>query len=171
MWQIFSPLFVIISSVLMIVLTVFYDKSKSWMFKLNDFITSRLSVGNKTFIDEGVRLLGQRIKLEGNGGSIITPVGDEYNFLDCSYMNILVAWGVVTLLIFLLLYVYAGYRNKKDMYLLYAIVIIGINCMIAHHMTDIAYNPFTFMIMAAVVPAAKERTLYVGEKVQRCINF
>ena len=109
--------------------------------------------------------------MEGNGGSIITPTGDEYNFLDCSYMYILVAWGAVTLLIIILLYVYAGYRNKKDMYLLYAITIISLNCMIAHHMTDIAYNPFTFMIMAAVVPVAKERTLYVGEKVQRCINF
>lgn len=40
------------------------------------------------------------------------------------------------------------FRNKKDIYLLFAIALVAVNCVIAHHIIEAAYNPFAFALLA-----------------------
>ncbi len=171
LWRAFAPIFIFFAAAFMIIITYMFNNEVEWMVNLDEFITKRLSVAHNTWIDHGFGLFGQKLDLIGNGLTTITPEHGEYNFIDCSYVNLLVTSGLMILLIFLLTYSYASFKNKSDIYLMYAVVIISINAMIAHHFFDMSYNPFTFMIMASVVPVIKEREEYVGKKVQCYINF
>ena len=125
------------------------------MTDFNDFISGRLNVWQKTLTETGFALFGKKVIMYGAGGNAV-PKGDSYNFIDCSYVYILVLSGITILLIFLVGYAYAAYRNSEDEFLMYTIVIISINCMIAHHLQDISYNPFTLAIMAKFLTVGKE---------------
>jgi len=170
-WRLIAPVSMPLCAMGMLLITLIYDNKINWMSKIDRLITTRLSVGHESLNNYGVKLFGQRVELVGNGGSVILPTTDKYNFPDCSYIYILITSGMVMLIIFIAIYVYGAFRNIEDIYLLYVIMIIGINCMIAHHLPDLGYNPFTLMVMAQVIPNIKERKEYVNSKVQCYINF
>ncbi len=169
-WKMMAPASLLICPAVMFGLTFMYDEDVSWMAKLNKTLSLRLSYGNSTFKEKGFGLFGQKVTLYGYGGTTISP-GYSYNFTDCSYLYILILSGLVILIATILVYMYISFRNSEDLYLLYAITIIGINCMIAHHMQDISYIPFIIAAMASVVPKAKEKEEYVSSKIQCFINF
>ncbi len=171
MWRTIIPVFMPLCAIVMLVLTYLYKEDVDWMRKLDKFLTFRLSVGNRTIVESGFELFGKKVLLLGNGGSVYMPASTDYNFTDCSYLYILVASGIAILMITLIAYIYGCMRNIDDLYLLYVIAIISINCMIAHHLQDISYNPFMFMITAFVVSKVKEKDGYVGSKVQCYINY
>ncbi len=164
-WGVITPFAMTICCLFMYVITIKYDEHIKWMYEFNKFINSRFSTGQRTLQENGVGLFGKKIVLHGLGGSLAPEY--DYNFLDCSYMYVLIMFGTVFLTVFLVTYAYAAYKNRKDMYLMYVILLISINCMIAHHLQDISYIPFVLMIMA--------KTASTGEKndkprVEFCVN-
>ena len=88
----------------------------------------------------------------GNGGSVEWI--EDYFFLDCSYVNILLTWGLILFLSVMILFIYSCTKNRKDLYFQYAIAAIAVNSMIAHHLMDVAYNPFVLAIAAGVIMRA-----------------
>ncbi len=152
--------------VFMYLFTINYSDSTKWMTDFNEFISGRLNIGQKTLSETGFGLFGTKITMHGAGGNT-APNGDNYNFIDCSYVYVLVMSGLTLLLIFLAVYAYSAHKNGEDVYLMYAIILISINCMIAHHLQDISYNPFTLMIMAKVLTEGKENE---KSKYQFCFN-
>lgn len=134
-------------AILSIALTAIYNEGNSMWSKLDGTLMARLKYGKMAFTDYGLKLFGQHIEMVGNGGSL--ELKGEYFFLDCSYVNILMTWGIVLLIVVLLLFGYACCKNRKDLYFQYAIALIAVNCVIAHHMMDIAYNPFILAVLAA----------------------
>lgn len=133
-------------AIVSVVLTAIYKDGNSMWSKLDGTLIARLKYGKMAFTDYGIKLFGQHIEMVGNGGS--KELKGEYFFLDCSYVNILMTWGIILLVIVLLLFAYACYKNRKDLYFQYAIALIAVNCVIAHHMMDIAYNPFVLAVLA-----------------------
>ena len=150
----------------MYVYTVNYSDSTKWMYEFNKFISGRLNIGQRTLMENGFAWFGKKVIMYGNGGNT-APVGDTYNYIDCSYIHILVLSGLSILLIILATYAYSAYRHGKDTYLMYVIILVSINCMIAHHLQDISYNPFTLMVMAKVLTVGKENE---KSKYQFCFN-
>ena len=134
-----------ILAILSIALTAIYSDGNSLWSKLDGTLMARLKYGKMAFTDYGIKLFGQHIEMVGNGGSL--ELKGEYFFLDCSYVNILMTWGIVLLIVVLLLFGYACCKNRKDLYFQYAIALIAVNCVIAHHMMDIAYNPFMLAVL------------------------
>lgn len=108
-------------------------------------LIARLMLGKKAFVEYGIKLFGQKIEMIGGG--LTTDWQGDYFFLDCSYVNILMTWGVLLLIIVLGLFWYACWKNSKDLYLQYAIALIAVNCVIAHRLMDISYDIF---VLAAV---------------------
>ena len=165
-WKTLAMFSMTASCIFMYLFTLNYSDATKWMVDFNEFITGRLNVGQKTLAENGFGFFGKRITMYGAGGNTV-PNGDTYNFIDCSYLHILVLSGLALLLVFLMIYTYSAYKNGEDVYLMYAIILISINCMIAHHLQDISYNPFTLMIMAKVLTVGKENE---KSKYQFCIN-
>ncbi len=165
-WKNIALISMTVCSVFMYLFTIYYSDSTKWMVDFNEFISGRLNIGQNTLTENGFGFFGKRLTMHGAGGNTAIK-WDVYNFIDCSYLYILVLSGITLLLAFIAVYAYSAYKNGEDVYLMYAIILISINCMIAHHLQDISYNPFTLMIMAKVLTVGKENE---ESKYQFCFN-
>lgn len=130
----------------MIILTLIYNPSSAFFVKLDKILSGRLALGAKGFADYDFTLLGQPVALHGLGGSTEPP--EEYFFLDCSYIYCLLIFGAVFTLMLVAAFVLCGIKYKHSGIFLYIIAIISLNSMIAHHLPDIAYNPFAIALFA-----------------------
>ena len=92
-------------------------------------------------------LFGQQVDMVGNGGSTIRL--KEYFFVDCSYIYIFLRYGLIFLLITLAVYMLCCKKYENDPYFLVAIVLVSINCMIAHHIVELTYCPFALAVFSA----------------------
>lgn len=144
-----------ILAALMILLSRFYMPENSMMSKLNDLLTARLYYGKMAFDRYDVKLWGQYIEMKGYGGST-EPVLD-YFYIDCSYVNILMRFGPVILLIALGIMVCLMYRNRKNPYILAMLVIVCVNSIIEQRLFDIWYNAFLILPFAKFNSGAFER--------------
>ena len=90
---------------------------------------------------------------------------DEYNFIDSSYLRILLKYG---LLIFTILCIVNVLINRKiyekDKFLLLIILIIYINSIVAQHYMEITYNFLLFMYFTKIDSVEK---LYKNKEKER----
>ncbi len=133
-------------SLLIYLLSDFYQQDNEFLESINEAITGRLALGKKGLDDYGIPLLGQDVPMVGFGGS--TTLEEEYFFIDSSYLNILLRYGILFLIMVLIIYGTICYKHKKDTVLMLAVVLLAISCFIDHHMMEAAYNPLTYALFA-----------------------
>lgn len=127
-----------------IVLTYLYDPSNGLFIKLNHVLTGRLSLGKQTISNFGVHLFGQRIDWVLQQST--TSVFDEYLYVDSSFVNILVHYGVVLLAVLYFSY-YKIFKNKNfDTVETIVIVILILHSMFDPQFFEMMYNPMLLMI-------------------------
>lgn len=147
---------------LSIVVSFHYNSENPLMKALNNLLSNRLALGKQGFDKYGVSLFGKIIEMNGMGGTTTMP--ENYFFIDCSYVNILLRQGLIFLLIILFSYTLLCYKNQRDIYLLFAIALVSINCIIAHHIIEVSYNPFAFTLL--MLSAQNQGTAnYIANKV------
>ena len=151
-WSVIGPVITPIACAFMIALTYAY-KPEGVLERLNNIISRRLSYGKAGIDEYGIPIWGQKLKLIGHGGTT-EEIHYHYNFLDVSYVNILVTSGIAFLSTFMIIYFIIAYIHRKKTFLLCALSMVAFNCAIAHHMTAIEYNVFTLALFATV--AGKE---------------
>ena len=129
------------AGVVSIAMHFFYNKNVSVWVKLNSFLNNRLMLGKNGFEKYGVTLWGQSIEWIGN--SYDTLKG-EYNYVDCSYVQILLQQGVIFLLIVLAIYTIIIYEAIKrgDYYLCGICIFILIYSITEPRLFDLSFNPF-----------------------------
>ncbi|MBO4474415.1 MAG: hypothetical protein J5750_05810 [Clostridiales bacterium] len=152
-WKKTAPFITPACAVFMTVLTLLYTSSNPLLARLNGALSGRLTLGQRAFSDIGVSFFGQYVVWIGMGGvtNDVTPKG--YNFVDCSYLNILFTFGVVLALAVIALFSYLAYKNRKNTRFILVIALISFNSIVAHHLIDVAYSPIPaalFAIMPAV---------------------
>ena len=72
----------------------------------------------------------------------------NYNFLDCSYVHVLLVNGILFFVILMVLYVWCCRARKHDIYFLCCIGVIAVNCMIAHHILQVEYSVWLLAVLA-----------------------
>ena len=72
------------------VLTILYTESISVLAVINQLLSNRLRIGRSGIVTYGIRPFGQTIDMIGAGGGLTWP--QEYNFVDCSYIHILLRY-------------------------------------------------------------------------------
>lgn len=140
----------------MVSLSFFYQEKIQWMSNLDELLTQRLSLSNKAINQYGFTLWGTAFAQEGGGGS--TAYNFFYNFIDPSYVLILLRYGTVVFALFLILYVYQGRRAIRGNHrkLLLAGTLVAIHSIIEHHMPEVNFNIFLILPFAALPsPAAR----------------
>jgi hypothetical protein len=145
-WKAFGlvsmPFFAIISYVF----TAHYQEDNKVLMLIDKVISGRLNLG-KTGLDAyPVRLWGRAVDMIGAGGT--TQWQTDYFFIDNSYLHLLIRFGLVFTVALLVVYVLCCYKCKADIYFLLAVALIALNCVIAHHIFDVAYNPFACVLLA-----------------------
>lgn len=132
-----------------VLMTVMYQADNAVWQELDKIISSRLRLGHDGIEEYGWTLFGQAIKMVGNGGSTTLP--SDYSFIDCSYMYMLLRHGVGFLVLMVVIFTICCYKNRHDLYFLYAVALVSVNCVIAHHIIQVEYNPFALALLAQCV--------------------
>ena len=91
--------------------------------------------------------------------------GVSYNFVDISYQSVIVLYGAVFFLLIMICWIWIAFSRRRDVYLMLCLILTAFNCMIAHHMTEIAYIPF--MMLAFTIADAQMELAHEGSTRQR----
>ena len=141
-------------------LTVKYSTRIHWMTELNKLVSSRLSLGKKGFRQYGVPLWGQRIEWVG-GTAGYEKSGKIYNYVDSSYIQILLNLGLVFLLLLIVLFIILGLKTaiKKDSYLLLVMILFAMHSTFDPQIIWMEFN--TFVMLYSYFYQKGERSPYL----------
>lgn len=160
LWACLIPVFAIsgLGSVLM---TVFYDGKVAWMRRLNNSLSGRLNLGQRSLEHYGVELLGQKIEWVGNGlDSAGNSVEASYDYVDCLYVKILQRYGVLFWVVLLILLTWAMYClwKRREYYILLVSTTVALHCVLDDLSFALHFNTFWIaMGLAVIAPKMLQR--------------
>lgn len=156
-WFLFQGLMYFMFAAFSFLVTVLYNGNNQLLGRFFSTLEARLILGKRGLQEMGVKLLGQYVIMIGGGGR--TDSFEGYNFIDCSYLNILIRYGPLFFLAVLLILTIMCYRFRKNWYMSTVLFCWGINAVIAHHLLEITYNPFPLLLLANLGHAKTEQDL------------
>lgn len=126
----------IISSVFSIVISIFYSPSIAWMQQINTLFNQRLRYAQLGFINWGVTLFGTSIEWDTTAAN--------YNYIDSSYVNILLSYGAVLFVLIIALFTYSCIKISKtnDIAMCCVLTIWAIRAIVDPQLFNIWFNPF-----------------------------
>ncbi|CAM3287582.1 polysaccharide biosynthesis protein [Lactiplantibacillus plajomi] len=151
-----------LAATIIIWLTAIFNANNRFLNLLNQWLSTRLSLGYNGLLAYGVRLLGQPwIPMNGWGGdrsqSFTDGVGSlTYFFIDSSFLNMLILNGaLLTIVIVAGFTLFLWWRTRQRDYLLPVIfVAIAICSAFDQHFLEVTYNVF-LLAPFAVLPRYK----------------
>ncbi len=125
-----------------------YNPEKNIWVTLNTFLNARLRLGWEAMQTYGVTLFGQNIQWVGHT-KLASEI--EYNYVDCSYMQILLECGIVFLILVVAAYTYMMYVGVKikDFYLQTVLLFIVVFSITEPRLMNLTFNPFPLLAAAA----------------------
>jgi len=126
----------------MILACRFYNSDNSILAWINRVTSQRLRLGKKTFDNYNINLFGQYIEMAGNGGTTKKPA--DYTFIDCSYSNILMRFGLVVFVVVMLLITFVMFKYYQSILVMGVFAVICLHSVMEHHLLEIHYN---FMLL------------------------
>ncbi len=133
-----------------------FDPSSSFWNKINGFLSNRMSLGADALSEYGVKVLGQPVIWIGNGSGKINGV---YNYVDCSYLQILIQYGILFLLAIMVLYTIGmihAYKTK-DFWLVALFTVICVYSITEPYLLNLAVIPLPIL---AVTKVGEEPVIY-----------
>ena len=126
----------------------FNDKEITWLV-IDAIMSGRLQFGQDAILEKGIPLFGQVYKMYGGGNSL---GGNEYNYIDNSYIQFLVILGIVATLAFIFCYVRLCLRAYKqnDVVLLLAVFASALFGVITQFQFNYAFCPLVLGAFAAL---------------------
>lgn len=136
-----------VCAILMMGMSMIYSSQSGSMQKINEFLNNRLFCGKKGVDIYGFRMWGQAISMNGNGEG---EMAAKYFFLDSSYMQFGIMYGIVILgMILLAFYVIACQaRRNGDWVLLWILTVIAIHSIAEQHLLEISNCSFILALFA-----------------------
>ena len=159
-----------IISIVAITFQYIYSPDNTVLYKLNDILTGRLKWGRQGIDEYGLSLFGTKIEWVGYDAD--WESGMKYNYVDSSYLQIALEYGLIVLVIILILYailIYSSIRNKHT-YLCWIVLIVLVFCVTEPRLIKIAYNPFLILVVTElekyITDINYEREGYRNEKTE-----
>ncbi len=147
----------VLLSILILGLTIAYKHYD--LTKVDDYLTGRLLYGSMAIEEYGIKPFGDNIIFTGQRAE-----GEleelEYNYVDSSYLKILINYGpfmLVAILIFLILLTRYSF-NKKDYYLLSIILVIELYCFMDSFLFCIELNPYLLLLCNIIYPLKRKKS-------------
>lgn len=134
----------VILALLMVLLTVMYNIGNPFFYRLNLILHERLALGQRGMIENGVHLFASGIEVYGN----FSIVDDFYNFMDSSYLSVLVRMGIVPFVFYLGSMTAVQIKHKKYLFGAVLLAVCALSCFEEHHMAEVPYNFFVLLLFA-----------------------
>lgn len=126
-------------------MTAVYDDTIHWMRTLNSMLESRLRLGKRSLVDNGVTLLGQKIEWIGNGLDAFGNSSNAiYTYVDCLYVKILQRYGVIFTIALVVLATWAMIRlwKRREYHILLIMASVAVHCVLDDLSFALHYNTF-----------------------------
>ena len=136
----------VVLAVITIALALLFRSDNEVLYKVNSAMHDRISLGHRGIVEFGIHLFASDVPNYG----INTSYDAYYNFLDCSYIAILIKFGIIPLLFFLGSITAIQIRQKKYLYGLLILTVCAFSCVEEHHMSEIPYNFFMLLLFAEI---------------------
>lgn len=137
------------------IMTFKFTNANPLMKKLNNLLEQRLRLGKEAFSNYDIKPFGQKIAFIGNGlDADGNTAAGRYNYVDNFYESILLKFGYLFLIAFLVLATIAAYRccKKKDYYMLGLLTILAVHGMIDDMVLYLSYNSLWFVFYSILIP-------------------
>ena len=127
--------------------SAFYSSEIPWMVKLNALLSGRLSLGRKALNLFDFSWFGHYIRNFSHAEGL-TEGG--YFYIDSSYLQIALMYGVILLAAVLFCFLVIGCRAKaqKDWTLIWILAFMAVHSVIEPRLIQLAYNPFILALLA-----------------------
>lgn len=133
-----------ISAIFSIVISINYNISNPVYVELNKLLSGRLALGKNAYEIFNISLLGQKINWITGRVGIERSFYEVYNFVDSSYLNIAINYGIIILALicigFVLVGKYAIENNKK--YICLLLLVLAIHSISDPQLIQLEYHPF-----------------------------
>lgn len=118
-----------------------YNENKEIWIDLNYFLSNRLRLGKSAIDEFGISFFARRIEWIGSSALGIEP--DGYNYVDSSYLQLLLNYGILIFLCILALYCYGIYKMnlERDLFIEIVILFVLIHSLTEPRLINIAFNP------------------------------
>lgn len=126
-----------------------YDPNNSIWFALNDKLTGRLELGHRALSQYSITLLGHPITWIGYGNAVDpSTLNGVYNYVDCSYVKILLESGLLFEFLLMIGYSWLIYTfsHRKDLVYSILTLIVLIACILEPRLDQISMN-FTLLYL------------------------
>lgn len=129
-----------------IAIHAFYNENHPLWVKLNNFLSNRLALGRSAFEKYGVSLLGNEVEWVGHS---VVATNRVYNYVDCSYVQLLIEYGVLFLIMVIVIYtvmMYHAIKNKRYETLWVLLFVLGFS-ITEPRLMNLIFNPFPLLIL------------------------
>jgi len=140
-WKILLILAPLILSMMAVILSISYDPEVQWMAHINTMLSGRLGLGQAAFETYGFLPFGQKIVW-------ITNFKDAYNYVDSSYMRLLLDFGYIVFIVVIIACMCTMYFLLKQDNREYSIAFLAllVYAMIEPTIFSIENQPFYLLI-------------------------
>lgn len=153
-----------VCAVAVFALMMLYARGTNLGYKANNLLSKRLQYVLEMWQKYGSKPFGTPFKQLGNGRSLFGP--EKYEFVDISYLLILIRYGWVTLIAACLSWIWIARKAIRcaDRRLLLVLGIIAAHSVSEHHFAQCHFNVLLVMPMAAYSAQASSKMLANGHK-------
>ncbi len=123
-----------------------YNEDSSMWQRANEFFNKRLALGHAALDEYGVTFFGQFIKWVGNTQR---TQGLDYNYVDNSYLQIMLTNGLLFLIIIVIIYTAVLVRavKQRELYTVMVVSLILLLSMTEPRLWNWTFNPFPFLLV------------------------
>ncbi len=136
--------------IISIIISACYNENSPFWYGLNSFLNGRLRLGKAALLNYGITPFGQDITWVGS--SVFGTYEHPYNYVDCSYVQLLLNYGILFILFVLALYtvilLYARKNNKPHIAMVVSLVLLF--SITEPRLWNLGFNPLPFLIVDVV---------------------
>ena len=138
-------LFPVIICLIVMAVFIIYNRENSVWAQINSMVHNRLTLGQNGIREYGFTLFGQPITW--NGFFIYATEVADYNYIDCSYLQLCLEMGILFILAVLAVYTKSMYEAVKqgDFYLVFILVLVLLFSVMEPRLMNMTFNVFPLM--------------------------
>ncbi len=141
---------------------------------MNTLLSSRLSIAQSSIKLYGIHLFGQNIHWVGWGGwgHTQTQLSGVYNYVDTSYLKLLLDNGLIVWFVIMLGWTITSVKAYKtnNRYLLFALAFLAVYCLVEQWLMNLGANPFV-IYLALFIFGDTDKIRNKSERMFRFINW
>ena len=138
--------------IFVLVVCKLYNRDVSKWVNINNMLTGRLTLSQDAINHYGINLLGHNVEWRGFSISHATYATGEYNYVDSSYLQLTINYGVILMIAVLFVFSYAIYKHVKanDYYTVMIYIFILTLTLTEPQLMNFAFNPFSLLAFGIV---------------------